>query len=64
MYHIAFRSVNRDVQEIVQKMLIKEPSERITTTELLNHSYFVDKCGLGAKKNLNPKKRDLYKQYQ
>ena len=63
MYHLAFRNFNRDVQDIVQKMLIKEPSERITTTELLNHTYFVDKCGLGNKKNLNSQKRDLYKQY-
>ena len=50
MYHIAFRSVSKEVQEIVRKMLIKEPNERITSTELLNHPYFIEKCQLGKNK--------------
>lgn len=44
MYNIAFCSVSKDVQEIVRRMLIKEPHERITSTELLNHPYFLEKC--------------------
>ena len=32
MYHIAFRSVNKDVKDIITKMLTKNPDERITST--------------------------------
>lgn len=60
LYHIAFRTVSSETKSIIQRMLIKDPKNRITPEEILNHPYFVNKCYFGRQiKNQN--KNDLYK---
>lgn len=50
MNHVAFRRVSKETKEIILKMLIKDPDNRITPDEILIHPFFVRKYNFGTQK--------------
>lgn len=65
MNHVAFRRVSKETKEIILKMLIKDPENRITPEEVLNHPFFVRKWHFGApKKNIYNKQVEVNMVYR